>query len=432
MNFSQKALLTILGKFSVAAIALLVSSLLSRLLGVSGIGQYQVIITTQTIAITILAMGFGNASIFFINNQKVSSVKIVSNILKVYFWIAILFIAIFSGVIFLNSNYFGILDWKCVLFFTIGSAALLLYNLLLPILYVDLDVIKIQILSVLSGVVLLFGVLLFYFFQQLDINVILAISGFSNFLPFLLLIYYLRNKIDLSIKLDYSLIKKIFIYGVKISATNFVFLLSSNLVIFLLKGQLENGFQEVGLFSRAATIVNMVVLIPSSIAPLIFSKWAGASKDKLGLEVETILRILNTINYLGIITIFLFGEKILILLFGKEFIDAVPALNVMILSIVFSAITIVLMNLYSSIGKPMVILSVFFVSLLITAIVAYFCIPFLNSIGAGLSVMIGVVFNGVVLFILANREVKIKLKKVLIIRTEDIHLLKTIFNKPKP
>jgi len=212
MNFIQKSLVTVLGKFSGAFLSLITSVILARTLGVIGVGKYQLMISTQTIAITIAAMGFGNATIYFINHLKIDKRIIVSNTFKFYLYVSIIFFLIFIMLILFNKDYFGDYSLISVILFSFGSATLLLYNILLPILYVDLEVVKVQILSMLSSFIIVMGLSLYYYIEKLDINSVLSIVGITNIVSLFVLIFFLQKDIQLTLRLDFCIIKSVLLY----------------------------------------------------------------------------------------------------------------------------------------------------------------------------------------------------------------------------
>lgn len=432
MNFTQKSLLSIVGKFGGAFLGLLSSIILARYLGVKGIGQYQLFISTQTIAITIMAMGFGNASIYFINSKKNEKNKVVSNLFSIFSLIAIALVVISILSIYLFPSYFGYIENFAIFIFSLGVGSLLLFNILLPTLYVTLDILKIQIVSLFSISFLLVGVVLLYQTRFFDIDLVLSITGFSNLFSLFLLLIFLKKDISFKLNIDVRLMKDMFFYGIKLSATNLVFLLSSNLVIFLLKSLSDNGFESIGLFSRAIAIANMFVLIPSSIGPLIYSKWSSIEKSDLGFEVMKTLRVLLFISFICVIGIYLFGGFILLLLYGEEFVPAKKALDILSVSLIFTSITIVFINLFSSIGKPTITLKVFIISLILSGIIGFLLIPKHDIVGAAISVLIGLIFNAIALFFYAKKEIDYLSLSSLVVQKNDFLLLKrTLLNRKK-
>lgn len=423
MNFTQKGILSLIGKFTGAVLALFLSIILARYLGVSGVGQYQVILSSQTITITLLAMGFGNASIYFINSQKISRKVIVSNLTKLFLIIAFILFVVLAFVILYFKNYFGTLKVYSVLIFTLGVAGLLIYNILMPVLYANLEILKLQVLSLSSTIILLVGVLIVKFIVGVNINSVIVIVGVSNVVATIILFIYLRNDLDIGLKMDFLLLRRLFIFGIKMAATNLVFILSSNIVIFLLKKLLTDGFSAVGLFSRATAIANIFLILPTTLGPLFYSKWSGMENEKLKIEVEFTLKVLITLTTLCAVFTIFFGKYILLLLYGKEFQGASKALAILSISIIFSSISIVLTNVFSSLGKPAVTLKVFAISLVLTVLLSILLIPKYDIEGAAFAMTCGILFNAFSLFYFATKQINISFLNVILIKKDEISKL---------
>lgn len=424
MNFAQKSSIALFGKLLSSLLGLIISVLLARYLKVSGVGQYQLILSTQVLALTILAMGFGNASVFFINNKNVERRVIVSNLLKVFFFISFFFAVSLGVIIFLNKSYFGDLNIISLVIFALGSGTLLIYNILMPVLYASLEIVRLQVLGFSSTLIMLIGIGILSFFKIFNINQAIILVGLGNILSTIILLYYLRNDIDLSYGIDFKLIKDLFFYGIKISATNFIFILSSNIVIFLIKFiQQTDGFIGIGLFSRATSVANIMMLIPTTLGPLFYSKWSKLSVCKLHLEVEKLMRIIIFIMTICSVLIFLFGDLIIIILYGEEFVAAKTSLSILSISIVFSSITIILSIVFSSIGKPGLVLNIYLKSLIITTIFSFILIPILSIDGAAIAVLLGILFNSILLSYYCKNEINLSIKNSLLISKNDINNL---------
>jgi O-antigen/teichoic acid export membrane protein len=423
MNFTQKGFIALSGKFLGAFLNLITTIFLARYLGVGGIGQYQLILSTQVVIITVFSMGFGNASVYFINSQKINKSIIVSSLFKVVSLISIIvvFILILSMLFF--KKYFGSLSITSITCFSIGAGFLLMYNTLMPVLYASLEILKLQIIGLISTILLLIAFTLFYFLGSLNVELGIVIVGMVNIVTTVILLFVLRKDINIGLKVNYKVIYDLFSYGVKVSASNLVFILSTNVVIFLLKFLLQDGFEAVGLYSRASAVAGIFILLPATLGPMFYSKWCGVLKGNLHGEIEKTLRVLIFLSFLCAFGTFFFGGQLLLILYGKEFIAAKSALNLLSVSIVFSSISIVLTDMFSSIGKPTVTLKVFVCSLVLTTLFCCILIPFYNINGAAIAVLIGIICNASMLLYLSKKEINLSWEDSLVIKKEDFVLV---------
>ena len=139
--------------------------------------------------------------------------------------------------------------------------------------------------------------------------------------------------------------------------------------------------------------------------------------------IERTLRIITAFSVLIGIAVLLFGRYILLIFFGNEFLDATVSLNILAVSLIFSSITIILTNTFASIGKPDVTLSSYLISLFITGSTAYIFIPIIGIEGAAISVLAGLIYNSVHLYLFAHKELEIEFKKSFFFLIEDAKYL---------
>jgi O-antigen/teichoic acid export membrane protein len=423
MNFFQRSLFSVFGKFLNAFFTLVISVVVARYLGVDGVGQYQILLSAQVVLITIFAMGFGNASVYFINSENISRKQLTSNLFRLFSLVSIIMSIVFAISIIHFVEYFGKIDFYAIVIFVSGTGALLLYNILMPTLYADLEVVKLQVLSLTPTIFLSMSFIMIEQLGKLNVNKAIAFYGISNLINLGILLYYLRRDIIFLKRSDKDLLKRLFLFGIKISAANLIFILSSNVVIFLIQYFLDDGFTAVGLFSRATAIANIFLLIPVTLGPLIYSKWSKTDLSALSKEIERALRTIIFVTTLSAVFTIIYGKTILIYLYGIEFVDAETSLIILAGSVILSSITIIFTNFFSSIGKPYITLKVFLTSLLTTTALAVFLIPKYSIEGAAVSILIGLIINVMLLVWFGKKEIELTLSETIIIKISDMRMI---------
>jgi len=193
-----------------------------------------------------------------------------------------------------------------------------------------------------------------------------------------------------------------------------------------LKKFTSTGFDEIGLYSRAISIINIFVMIPSSLGPLIYSKWSGVDVITLREQLQKTIRFLLLISFICLLFIISLGDLVIVLLYGKEFSDAKSSLFILSSSVIFASITSVLINLFSSIGKPLIILRTFSFSLIITLIMSLLLIPGYGKEGASIAVLVGLIYNTINLLRKSKKEISLNYLNSFIIKYDDIREMKYI------
>ena len=432
MKFILDSLLSIIGKFAGALLGLFTGIILARTLGPEKLGQYQIFLSTQTIIITLFSLGIGNASIYFIGSKIVSKEEIVSSFIKIFIPLSILVSFFYGTAVLLFDNYFGYISKTVLLIFVIGTGSLVISSILRPLLYVKGEVKKLMYNNVLPSFVLFIGVFIgFYVLNILTVEIALFLWGIGNFLSCLFLIKYFKSEINFRIKINRSNLKKVMIYGVKLSASNLIFVFIGNISIFMMKIIMTDGFTAVGLYSRAIAISSLIYMIPNSIGPLLFTRWTGLDEESLKKQVSQSARVLVFITFILTVFVVLAREYIVNVLYGIEFQQISSVVFILAPMLIFQTISEVFNNLLASIGKAGATMYIMLFTLLIIIMFNFIFIPIYGINGAALSVLLGAIFNSIALFIFSRRRIEVHLKKILLIEKEDftvgLNLIKKYF-----
>lgn len=431
MNFFLNSILSILGKFIGALIGLLSGIILARSLGPDGLGQYQLFLSSQTITITLFSLGIGNASIYFISSKQISQKEIVSTFVKIFIPLSIGVSLVYGFFILYFDEYFGSILQTTLLVFLIGTSSLVLSSILRPILYAEHKIKKVTFFNILPLLILLAGVSVVYFLSTVKVETSLFFWGIGNFITCVFLLINFKKDIDFSIKIQNNNLKKVIFYGIKLSATNLIFVFIGNVSVFLLKCLLVDGFEAVGLYSRAIAICSLIFMIPSSIGPMLFSKWSGMEKQKLKIQVEQTTRILVLMTLLVSVFVVLFRNEIILLFYGNKFITVHTAIIILAPTLIFQTISEVMNNLLASIGKAGITLYVFLGTLVVIVVSNILLIPNWGIIGASISVFIGSVFNAIVLLVIVKKDIYISLKEALCFEKNDFAIFVDAIKKLK-
>lgn len=421
--FLKNSFISIGSKLFGALLSLILGILLARILGPESLGQYQIFITAQTLLLTIFSFGLGNSSLYFIKRKLENFKEIISMLIKIVVPSAILLSFLFGAFILNYENYFGKVNIKYLIFFLIGTFSLFTAHLLKPLLYVENRIKKIMFLNLIPLIFVITGGLVWLNYKNLNINSMLFLWGLGNTIVMFLLIKHFLSQIDLNIVIKKEKVKKIFNYGIKLSATNLLFVLNSSIIVLFIKYLLEDGFKYVGIYSRAVAISSVLMMIPNSIGPLLFSKWASLNEHKLNKQVEQTQRVLMFFSIIVFLLIFLFGNIIIEFLYGDEYLKAVNPLLILSFSLIFYTITEVLNNLFASCGLALITLKIFCISFIIILITSLILIPIYDIIGAAFSILLGSLFNAIALLYFARKKLDIKLRNSLIIKIQDIQFI---------
>lgn len=431
MTFLRQSIVSLLGKVGGAFLGMISGILLARLMGPQGLGQYQLFLSTQTLVVTIFSLGVGNASIYFINKRSFDKATVITVILRNFIPISIGVSLLFGFMVLVFPSYFGSVSILALFVFVTGTGSLLFTLFLRPLLYTEQKILKLAILMLIPTSVLLLGLTISFFFVHIEVEVPLSLWGVGNVVVLVILLRHYHGYYVRKIGRKTSILKKLFGYGIKLSASNLVTVINANLVIFLIKGLAKDGFEDVGVFSRATAITTMIMMIPNSIGPLLYSNWSGKGKAELRSEISQKLRILLFSTFVVCVFVFIFRSQIVSLLYGPLFLEAAIILPILILASLFYTVTEVWNNVFASIGSAGITLIVFIVSSFVIFLIGILAIHDFGIVGAAYAVLAGAAANAVVLSYLGKRRFALKLFDTFIIRKTDIHKIIYLINKLK-
>lgn len=424
----RSSFILILGKVLGASFGLITGILLARILGAENLGQYQIFISTQTILVTAVTLGIGNASIYFINTGKVSEKEIVSSFLQIFIFIAIISSLCFFLIVRNNIDYFGWVNTTSLILFLVGTASLVIISILRPILYARHKVRQVTIINLLPSLILVVGIVGLIAINILNVSNVLAIWGLGNFMAMLFLLFYHKNNISFSQNTSKSNVLDVCMYGVKLSASNLLYILISYTSVFFIKKVSLDGFSDLGLYSRALAISSIVYMIPVAVGPLLFSRWSSnLAQDEYKIEIQTTLRIFNTLSFLLFFLCTVFSNLIIDVLYGKEFLSIQYTLIVLLFSLIFQVISEVFNNFLASQGKALITLYALLVYFMLVVAGSLLLIPNYGIVGAAVAVLIGSFTNAMILYILVKKCIRISLLSCLLINNSDFRRIRKNF-----
>ncbi|MDX1774863.1 oligosaccharide flippase family protein [Oceanihabitans sediminis] len=429
MNFLRKGVLVSGGRFTGIFINMLAGVLLARALGPDGLGQFELFKSTQTILVTIVAFGMGNSSIYFLNNKKVPIEDIVSITLKFSLILSFLVLLIIPISIYFNPNYFGQVSILTIIFFTLGATGLLNSTTLRPILTAQLAVKKMIIVDLIPRIVLILFAILIYVLNFENADWAIFALGLGYALAFISLLYYFRDFIKFRKKFDWILFKRLMSYGLKLSASTLMVVLTSNITIIFLRVFQEDGFNNIGLYSRAVAISNMVAIIPTTIGPLLYSKWASVKIDILRQQSSMAIRVGMFSSLIAVAFIIFFSNFIIKILYGSEFLDSVSAVRILVPSVLFVTVYSVCNNILASKGEALKTLKIFIITFIIVTGSSALLIPIYGIKGAAVAILIGNLFTGISSFILCKNLYGLETKNSFFIKREDFVSIKKMLYK---
>jgi O-antigen/teichoic acid export membrane protein len=420
MALLRKGILAGGGAIICSGIGVGTNMILSRVLLPEGMGRYQVPLTAGVLTMTLLSLGIGQSNIFFLNKHRIEHKRIVMN--SVWFGLAGSAVLLLSVPMLLSffRDYFGVLRLSTRFIFSIGLAALLCFCLLRPVLTADLKVRQDVGVRITNKFMILLTVVVCVVFWSLSVDAALIAASIGPVAALALVIYFLRGHFDFSILFSWKLFTRILSYGLKMFAANLVYFVNVSLGLMLLRLLIPDDFTDVGYYGRAVSVCALIMLLPSSVGPLLYARWSALSGRQRSAQVELAMRLHFAAGSAIAGILILLGPLIITTLYGKSFLPAVGPMRVLALGVAFRCVFCVCINLFAGDGRAHVTAYVFALSVGVITILTFVLVPHMGIVGAALA---DVIASGLVLSIgllLLKRDYGLELTSMVMLRRGDL------------
>jgi O-antigen/teichoic acid export membrane protein len=395
MSLLRKGILVSGGQVFGIALNMLAGILFSRTLGPDGMGQVDLFRSTANIVGVVFAMGLGPASIYLLNNRKVPLVAIVTNSVKVSVVLGAVLAAALAVTILRVPEYFGVVSAAVAIVFSVGVGAVLMTNLVRPVLVAQLDARRMVAVDLAAPTIILLAGTVLWLVGCLEPGIVLAVGALGCIAAAAMVVTFLRREVHLARPFDWGLLGQGLVYGLKLAAANVLYVLSYNVTVLLLRYLTPERFDDVALYARAVAVCGLVTLVPTAIGPLLYAKWSGMTGQARTDQAEMALRLNVAYGATSMVGVLLLGKYIIWILYGAAFIPAEVTLEFLAPALFFIPIFGVCNNMLVSDGRVMISVCLMAGTLALVTAVTYLAVPALGIRGAALGALCGNAFTAV-------------------------------------
>ncbi len=164
----------------------------------------------------------------------------------------------------------------------------------------------------------------------------------------------------------------------------------------------------VGFYSAAYKIIYLFILIPASLSKAIFpllSEQASRAKDEFKKTISRSVKYLLAISFPIVLGGSFFSEKIILLLFGQQFLSSVLPLKILIFSLIFVFWHSILSQGLIAASKMAPLVLGTTLTFIINLTLNFFVIPKYSYVGAAWTTLVSEIFAGCWFYISLRRTV---------------------------
>jgi len=415
-----------LTQISISVLAFLVSIIVSRVLGTEGKGiSVSFLLFFQTIG-QYGHFGITYATPYFSKKTEYTSLEVLnSNFTYTTIICLIMSLTIILGkglgLMFPQYSYFMVILGVCILTFTMITEFLSTFYI------ADERIVEVNKINLNSNILKLGTIIILWITNALNLYTYLLIISFPVIFNSIFLIKNL--KVNFKFVLNRILIKKEFKFGLTIYlATLFIFMnykIDQFFIDFML------GKSQLGIYSTAVSLAELLFMIPSSVSSAILGRLYNMSNSN---ENERKRLTSNTIKVTFYITLILmiigmFCTTLIPIVYGEAFREAKTPTIILFIGILFASIGRVSSSYFQSSGKPKVHLYITFVVFVVNVVFNACLIPVMGINGAAIASSISYAVYGIVYVIIFIKKENFTFEGLFLFNKEEINSIKEMKNK---
>jgi O-antigen/teichoic acid export membrane protein len=409
---------------------LLIGVILSRILGAAGYGLYSSIIVVPVIVIGFTQLGIRRSVIYHLGNKTTTEENIFSAVLILLLWTSGLSILICGTVFFFSDTL--IFD-PLIIGIVLLTIPLLLANVFAGGIFLGKEEIKrANILNAGPTLLTLVFTIIFVWLLKLSILGAFIAIGVANVTMFFY--FYWVNVHDyryhITWKYHESIMKSMVALGIVNALSIFIMQLNYRMDVLMLKKL--STLEETGYYSLAMQIAEQLWHVPVAIETIILSRSANSKQDmSIHRTVASIFRVSLLVGILGGVLIFFISPPLIPLVFGKDFVNSVPMIQIVLPGIFFMIGFRILNSRLTGMGRPQIAIYAFLPALVINFISNLFLIPRFGGVGAAWSTNISYFIGSVVYLIIFARLTNLSIREIFTYRGSDFYFfrdIKTLLN----
>jgi O-antigen/teichoic acid export membrane protein len=424
-KFLKDSLITFVSRAASMVIALGSNIIISRLLGPSLKGSYNLTLLVINVTALLITFGLGPANVYYGARKPVEVPTLLGNsilaatLLGLSGIIAgelVTFLPPFKNYLINNGVY---INWLRGLILFLPLVLLKFY--LPDLIRAAGKIFKYNLIGLWDTISGLAATIILVWFLNLGLNGAIA-TWMISIISVLFFIGLLLSQISSNqINIDTKMLRRNIAFGVRLYPGHIAQFLNYRIDVFLVAFFLSP--REIGFYVTATVIVEKLWEIPHAIRTILLYRVAAYNSNSTLITTACISRII--IFFLGgLCTILAFLSYPLInLLFGVAFLPAASAMIFLLPGVWLLGLAKLLVTYLMGIGKPEVGSFAAIISLIATIILDLMLIPKLGIIGASIASSCAYLVSFSVILIKFLQVTKLSLREITILKREDLSLL---------
>jgi O-antigen/teichoic acid export membrane protein len=392
------------------------SILINRFLGPSLKGEYAYIL--NMVNISVLVMNFGMYESYpFYRRKKMSNIREKYKDIFFLQFIVYMMAAVVLSVFFRDT-------YLTAVFILVPVQVL---NYQLGFIFMVEDVNTTNIIGMLSSAIYSLTLAVVYLLAPQNYLYVIALLFIQDGLRIGLLCKFFKMRVTLRFwKIDYTLLKKVAVFGLFPMLTAILSTLNYKLDVFILK--MYVGYEQIGYYTLGTGLAAMAWKIPNAFKNVLFSK--TAQKDSIE-DIVLSIKITLYINLIIVAGVTFAGRFAIQLLYGVEYLPAYGVTIVIFAGIIPMAFFRLITTLFLAKGKQRLSFEILLASVVLNIISNFLLIPRMGINGAALASVLSYSICGYAFLYIFSREYNLNPAELFIPKEAEIMMIRRFIHKPK-
>jgi O-antigen/teichoic acid export membrane protein len=426
MSLLRKAALVNTSAFICLGLGVLQASVLARVLGPEGIGQYAVILSALVLGGQIFSLGIPLSFLYHSQHDPENTKSYRMNAI----W-SMLLLGIAGGItvpllVYLKPGYFGEVQWFVLLAISAYVPVVLQRVVARNHFLIRIEARRMSLISITACAGCVSLILILAWLGVLGVGQALICFLFAVVIRAGLGWYWMWEEVDWFVKPSWKISRKLGLMGIRQSWSTLMILVNNQINMLIIRYLLDD-FESVGFFNRGQRVAMLTVTAGHAILPLLFSRWAAFPEEKLAVHVEKVMRFASTVAMIMIFAVLLTGRWIILVLYTSEFLPAFIPMVILVPGTMLYLLSSALVRLLGSRGAPELAALMLFCGAAVNASLSWMFIPVYGINGAAVAATAGYIVLLVSLVTTVKVKYGIRVMKCLILNKNDIKsIVKTL------
>jgi O-antigen/teichoic acid export membrane protein len=363
-------------RLALTGLALVTTILTARYLGQQGRGDYFFMVTLATTIVQLTALGLPLANSYFAAHDHATRAALTTNSA----WVAVCVAGGAGAALALGAHYAGMLQDTPVSYLWLAAALAppALFYMLGSNILIGLERVRAYNAAEIASRVLVFAALVLAGAAGVGAGGFVAATVVAWGVSAVGVVLLLARGTRLPLRFDADMLRRGLRYAAKAYVVTMLGFLVLRSNIFLLRREWGPG--ELGLYSIAAQVADVLFILPQTVSLLLLPRLVRLAGTRWDTTVRAALAVAVATGVTAAVTA-LVARPVIGLLFGEEFTPSANVLYVMLPGVVFLATASVLGQYLGAMGMPVAYLGVWALSLLVLVASSVLLIP--QHAGAG-------------------------------------------------